>query len=223
MVVGIVGVGILFFYGWPFLQRSFRAESIQEVADYLRGFGIWTPLISTALMIAQAVVAPLPSPLIIGANGIIFGLWWGGVLSWVGGMMGAVTSFWLARAFGQSFVSRFVDSKHLQQIDQMSETHGFWIVFFARLTPIISMDFIGSLAGLSRMGVGRYLLANAIGLLPSTIGYTILGHDLVLADGSIWRFSVILLVGGFLYLIGRWWLRSYRNRINVGAGGRHSN
>src|SRR3712207_6735532 len=70
------------------LWRMFSVESMAEVAAYLRGFGAWTPVISILLMILQAVIAPLPGSLVASANGIVFGIWWGTLLSWAGGILG---------------------------------------------------------------------------------------------------------------------------------------
>jgi uncharacterized membrane protein YdjX (TVP38/TMEM64 family) len=188
------------------IGQIFSTQSIQVVAEYIRGFGLWAPTISIILMTLQAVIAPLPSPLIAGANGILFGIWWGTFISWIGGLAGAAVSFWLARSLGQSFAGHWIKPQYLRQIDRFGQWHGFWIVLAARLTPVISLDFIGYLAGLSRMRFGQYMLANAIGLTPGMLAYTILGHDLALAQISTWRVSLILLCGLVLFLTGRWWL-----------------
>jgi uncharacterized membrane protein YdjX (TVP38/TMEM64 family) len=82
-------------------------------------------------------------------------------------------------------------------------------VLMARLTPIISLDAIGYLAGLSQMRFGSYMLANAIGIAPGMAAYTILGHDLALAQTVTWRASLILLGGFIAFLAGRWWLRRH--------------
>lgn len=187
--------------------QSFSAESIADIAAYLRGFGLWMPVISFVLMIVQALVAPLPSSLVAGANGVLFGVWWGSLLSWAGALAGAAASFWIARLLGQRVAGRWIPPERMAQIERLSESHGFWIVLAARLTPLISVDFIGYLAGLSRMRFDRYMLANAIGIAPGMIAYTVLGHDLALARDSIWRVSLILLGGLLLFLLGRWWLR----------------
>jgi uncharacterized membrane protein YdjX (TVP38/TMEM64 family) len=73
-------------------------------------------------------------------------------------------------------------------------------VLVARLTPVISLDFIAYLAGLSSMRFDRYVLANVIGIAPGMFAYTILGNDLTTAQASAWRVSLILLCGVGLYI-----------------------
>ena len=190
---------------WPLVQQMFSADSMNAVADYLRGFGVWTLLVSLIMMILQAVIAPLPSTLIIGANGVIFGVWQGVLLSWFGVLAGASVSYWLARWLGREAIVRWFGMKHMHQVDRMSERDGFWIVLMARLIPIISLDVISYLAGLSRMEYWRFLIASAIGMLPSVIVYTIIAHDLALAQLSIWRISILGILAIVVYISWRWW------------------
>jgi uncharacterized membrane protein YdjX (TVP38/TMEM64 family) len=197
------------------LLRAFSAESIGEVAAYLRGFGAWTPAISIALMVAQSVVAPLPGSLVAAANGVVFGVWWGTLLSWIGGLLGGTASFWLARWLGRDAVARLVGGTRLGRADQFGESEGFWLILIARLIPLISFDFISYLAGLSRMRYTHFMLATAIGMLPGTFAWTALGHDLALARGSVWRLSLIGLFLVAAGLGGRWWLHRNQRRFDL--------
>jgi uncharacterized membrane protein YdjX (TVP38/TMEM64 family) len=83
----------------------FSTNSIDRLASFVRSFGWWGPLISIGLMILQAVAAPLPSFLLAAANGIVFGIFWGSVISWVGGMAGLsqirIMAFLIATGIGQ--------------------------------------------------------------------------------------------------------------------------
>jgi uncharacterized membrane protein YdjX (TVP38/TMEM64 family) len=212
----VVGLALLLNPTWvAALWRAFSAESIGEVAAYLRGFGVWTPAISIVLMVAQSVIAPLPGSLVAAANGVVFGIWWGTLLSWIGGMLGGTASFWLSRWLGRGAVARLAGDKRLERADQFGESEGFWLVLIARLIPLISFDFISYLAGLSRMRYTHFLLATAIGMLPGTFAWTALGHDLALAQYSMWRLSLIGLFVALACLGGRWWLRRNRRRFDL--------
>jgi uncharacterized membrane protein YdjX (TVP38/TMEM64 family) len=194
--------------GW--LQAAWRmlnADTIAEVAAYVRGFGLWAPLISLLLMLLQSVIAPLPGSVVAAANGVIFGIWWGTLLSWAGGMLGATASFWLARRLGQAVVERWFSRVHLERIEVIGEAQGFWLVLLARLTPLVSFDLISYLAGLSAISFGRFMLATAIGMLPGTFVWTALGHDLALAQTTTWRLSLLALFAVVAALAGRWWRR----------------
>lgn len=193
-----------------------NADSIAAIAAYVRSYGLWAPAISLLLMVLQSVIAPLPGSLIAATNGVVFGIWWGTLLSWSGGMLGATVSFWLARLFGHALVARWIGHSRLERIDQIGAEHGFWVVLLARLTPIVSFDLISYLAGLSSIGFGRFMLATAVGMLPGTFAWTALGHDLLLAQTTTWRVSLFALFAAVATLAGLWWRRRVARTAQAG-------
>jgi uncharacterized membrane protein YdjX (TVP38/TMEM64 family) len=221
IALGGVALVLLARRDWAsWLWRVYTADSLAAVADYLRGFGIWTPLASLLLMTLQSVVAPLPGSLIASANGVVFGIWLGTLLSWLGGLLGASVAFGIARWLGGSVVQRLLGSAQLASFHSLVERDGFWAVLVARLIPLISFDLISYLAGLSTMRYPHFLLATAVGMLPGTFAWTALGHDLGRAETTTWRLALVALifVGGTLG--GRWWLRRMRQRPGDDAGRR---
>ncbi|MBC8161594.1 MAG: TVP38/TMEM64 family protein [Roseiflexaceae bacterium] len=216
VVLAVLGAVLLWRREWLLLLwQLYSVDSMTQVADYLRSFGIWTPMVSLLLMVAQTVVAPLPGSLIAAANGIVFGIWWGTLLSWVGGLMGASLAFGIARWLGRNAVTRLLGPAQLDAANQFGQREGFWVVLVARLIPLVSFDLISYLVGLSTMSYRRFLLATAIGMLPGTFAWTALGHDLALAETSTWRISLIALIfiGGIIG--GRWSLRRARRRVSL--------
>jgi len=187
--------------------RALNADSIAAVAAYVRGFGLWAPAISLLLMLLQSVIAPLPGSIVAAVNGVVFGVWWGTLLSWTGGLLGATASFWLARLLGQGVVQRWFGSRRLERLDAIDQSQGLWLILLARLTPLVSFDLISYLAGLSSIGYARFMLATAIGMLPGTFAWTALGHDLALAQTTTWRLSLLALFAVVAALAGRWWRR----------------
>lgn len=172
--------------------------------------GPWAPLLSIGLLTLQAVIAPLPSTLLIAANGAIFGVWAGALISWTGVLAGALASYWLGRLLGDRALRRWVDERHYRWLDVMRGDRGFVVVLAARLMPLVSMDFIGYVAGVGRMPVGIYLAACAIGQTPAVIAYTLLGDDLLAARLVTWRLALIALAAVALAVFSQWLLRRIR-------------
>jgi uncharacterized membrane protein YdjX (TVP38/TMEM64 family) len=185
------------------LGQALSPESLAAAADTIRGFGALAPVVSVLLMIVQSVVAPLPGSLIAAANGIIFGVWRGSLISWVGGMAGAVATYLIGRVFGDRAAARWAASPQWRRLEQFGGRHGFWLVLMARITPILSLDFVGYLAGAARMPFRSYLLANLIGVAPGMVIYTVVGHDLVYARDASWRIGVAALLLIALLFVGR--------------------
>jgi uncharacterized membrane protein YdjX (TVP38/TMEM64 family) len=194
----ICGLAITHPIWLPAIAQILAPETLAAAADTFRQLGPWAPVVSLALMVIQSVIAPLPGSLIAAANGIVFGVWWGSLLSCIGGLAGAIVTYLLGRWFSAGIEARWGRSPYWGQMNRLGDRHGFWVVLVARLTPIISLDFIGYLAGAARMPFSRYLLANSIGLAPGMIVYTVLGHNLAYSRAATWQLGAIALV-----LIGR--------------------
>jgi uncharacterized membrane protein YdjX (TVP38/TMEM64 family) len=198
---------IIFLINPPWLARirsMLSLESLSLLADYFRSLGVWAPIISIALMIAQGILAPLPSFVITAANGLAFGIPIGFLISWTGGMAAAIVMFWLARLLGAGFVERVTKQNHLlHQANRYSGKNGFFLIFVARLIPIVSFDFISFLAGLSQISFRSFFVATALGQIPGTILYTIVGHDVANLDEYQTRFLWTSVVIVLFIIIGK--------------------
>ncbi|MCA0991723.1 TVP38/TMEM64 family protein [Pseudalkalibacillus hwajinpoensis] len=198
---------MIFLINPPWLARvrsMLSLESLSLLADYFRSLGVWAPIISIALMIAQGILAPLPSFVITAANGLAFGIPFGFLISWTGGMAAAIVMFWLARLLGAGFVERVTKQNHLlQQANRYSGKNGFFLIFVARLLPIVSFDFISFLAGLSQITFRSFFVATALGQIPGTILYTLVGHDVANLDEYQTRFLWTSVIIVLLIIIGK--------------------
>jgi uncharacterized membrane protein YdjX (TVP38/TMEM64 family) len=77
--------------------RIVLSDSFDQLSELIRSWGIAAPLLSILLMVLQSVIAPLPAMLITATNGLLFGVFWGTVISWIGAMCGALVSYAIAR------------------------------------------------------------------------------------------------------------------------------
>src|SRR3712207_390165 len=77
-------------------------EWLQRVLD---GAGALAPLVYVALLVVQAVIAPLPAPALAIAGGYGFGVVEGFLLTWAGSLIGGVISFGISRRFGRGLVA----------------------------------------------------------------------------------------------------------------------
>jgi uncharacterized membrane protein YdjX (TVP38/TMEM64 family) len=191
-------------------------DSMEDIRDLILSWGAAAPLMSILLMTMQAVIAPLPAFLITAANGVVFGMYWGTLISWAGAMCGALVSFMMSRLFYKSFSEKILKHKRgIEYLERLESKYGFRVILTARLLPFISFDFISYAAGLSTIKVRSFLIATGIGMLPATIVYTVFGFEMEkLKEHSdkLFTFSVLAVLG--LLLI---WtiLGVYKRRHNV--------
>lgn len=179
-------------------------QAILAFRDYLLGFGIWAPAVSSALMVLQALLAPIPAFVVTFTNGLLFGWFWGAILSWSSAMLGAILCFWIARALGRPVVEKLVGgTKALEVSDLFFARYGDRAILISRLLPFVSFDIISYGAGLTPVSFWRFLLATGIGQLPATVLYSYLGQNLT---GSVkvlfWVFSITLAILVVAWTVG---------------------
>ena len=162
------------------VQRAFallaRAD-IEQLKEYLLGFGAWAPIVSGSLMVLQSLLVPLPAMVITLANGLLFGTIGGALLSWSSAMVGAILCYYISRLFGRPAVERLVGQGSLDMADHFFQRYGRYAVLIARLIPVISFDVVSYAAGLTTIGLWEFVLATGIGQMPATVIYSFLGQN----------------------------------------------
>ncbi|MBP1763714.1 MAG: associated protein [Firmicutes bacterium] len=205
----IIGIGLvvhwlnpLFF---PKVVQLIGDGDIVALAEYLRSFGIWAVVASIFINIIINLMGVVPTALISGANGIIFGLAVGILYSWIGEVAGTMISFvlWrsLLRPAAQKMIAR---SSYLTMADEFSTSKGFKAVLIARMVPLTPSGIITIIGSISHMSFHDMLWATMIGKAPSIFLEVILGHDLAFAQDNKIRLSVLILlvIAIYVYL---WW------------------
>lgn len=181
-----------------------RGES-GAIRDYLRSWGAWGPVVSVGLMVAQALVAPVPHFLVVFGNGLAFGVGWGWAVSMVGQTVAAAVCFGIARAVGRGPVEALVGRFGLETADRWFARWGTAGVLVTRLLPGIGFDGVSFAAGLTRIGFGPFLAVTAVGSAPQALLYAYLGQRAPQAAWWLLAASVLVAaaVGAAALLRGR--------------------
>jgi uncharacterized membrane protein YdjX (TVP38/TMEM64 family) len=182
VVVGVAA--LLWLSGWGAALWEVFSDR-ERLQGMLRGTGALAPLLFVALLVVQAVVAPLPAPALAIVGGYGFGVVEGFVLTWLGSLIGGVISFALSRRFGRRFVA---ESARAARLDRFVEEHGAVLIFVLRLIPLVSFDAISYAAGLSSIRFRAFLLATALGMAPGTFAFVYVGGS----ESGPWTWAVLL-------------------------------
>jgi uncharacterized membrane protein YdjX (TVP38/TMEM64 family) len=158
------------------------------VGAYLHGYGVWAPVASLFLMVVQAVAAPVPAVLVAFANGLTFGVVWGGLLTIGGQTLAAVVCFTIARSLGREPVAALAGKLGLATADRWLGRWGARGILLLRLVPGISFDVISYAAGLTGIGFGPFLLATMAGVAPQAFLYAYLIRE---APHLAWAFYAV--------------------------------
>jgi uncharacterized membrane protein YdjX (TVP38/TMEM64 family) len=200
------------------LYTILSAMDLDTVATKIRSWGLWAPVLSVALMVVQAIIAPIPSILVSAANGVVFGPLFGILLSWIGGVVGAVLAFYLGRGMAVGTVHRLVDNSDYERyVKKLSGRNGFRLVLIARLLPFVSFDAVSFAAGVTYMTFRRFFVATGLGMIPGTCAYVLTGHFL----GSVAGYTPYIVAGSVgivVVMVSVWLIRAaIRGRREVDA------
>ena len=178
---------------------------INGTIEFLRSLGAWAIVVSIIIDVLINAVGFLPSIFISTANGIVFGLIPGIVISWIAETIGVILSFLLMRTILRSSAEELIQkSNMLQKIDELSGASGFKMMLFARTLPYFPSGIITALGAVSRISLKDYILANLLGKFPSTALEVVVGYDIVNYQQHLLQLALVVLGVTFLYGL-LWW------------------
>ena len=178
--------------------------TVQAFEETIRSTGDWGVIASIGLMINRSFV-PFPAEFLAIANGMVYGLVWGTVITWTGAMLGAFLAFGLARKLGRPFVEMMVTKKNWHIWDKRAATEGGHLVLISRFIPVIAFNLINYAAGLTRISWWTFAWATGIGILPLTVLMVVMGDRI---ESMTWETWVLLFAGGLVLLfVLRWKFR----------------
>ena len=174
--------------------------------DYIRSFGPYAALVSFLLIVFVNAVAVLPNIFILAANGIIFGVWEGTLISWVAEAVGVIISFLLMRYLFHDYAHQLIlHNDAMQKVDNFSGKNGFKIMLIARSIPFIPSGLITALGAVSSIRLKDYILATFIGKIPSAWIEVTLGHDITSYREHTFRLTLLILISVFAYMGFLWY------------------
>ncbi len=160
----------------PFLiwgDRFMHAFDGPGAQQWLEGLGGWAWLAAIGLLISDLFL-PVPATPIMSALGLIYGPWLGGAIGAVGAYLSGCLAYFLCRRLGERAALRLLGEKDLARGRELFAKAGGWIIALTRWVPILP-EVTSCLAGLTRMPVGKFLLALACGCIPMAFTFAWIG------------------------------------------------
>jgi uncharacterized membrane protein YdjX (TVP38/TMEM64 family) len=156
---------------------------------------------------AAACALGMPRQVVAYAAGLGFGTWAGCLLALLAEVAGCAADFLWARLVAREWAARQIRGR-LARLDQQLSRHPFGATLTLRLLPVGSNILLNLLAGVSGVAAAPFLLASAIGYLPQTIVFALLGGG-VRVDRSeqVWLAAGLFVVASVL---GIWLMRRIR-------------
>ena len=169
LLVILICAGVAIYLSGGQLAEFMQIDSSAErIAATIRSWGHWAVLGSLLLMVAHSFV-PLPAEFIAIANGMVFGVVVGSIVTWTGAMLGAVCAFALARWLGRWFVEAILPARSTAALDDWTRENGTPVLLISRFLPVVSFNLINYAAGLTSVSWWTFVWTTGLGIAPLTI------------------------------------------------------
>ena len=179
-VVLAIGIAMAAFF-YLDLGRFLSLGALKDNRDYLLTFTETHSAVAAALFVLVYVAVTglsLPGAVILTlAGGFLFGFVWGTLFVNLGATTGATLAFLASRYLLRDWVERKF-GKWLGPVQQGFANNAFSYLMTLRLIPLFPFFVVNLVSGLTRMNVGTYVAATAIGIIPGSFVYAYAGQQL---------------------------------------------
>ncbi|MDY0235393.1 MAG: TVP38/TMEM64 family protein [Gudongella sp.] len=172
----------------------FEGYGPNEIVDFIQGKGILGPIVYV-LLLSSIPLLLFPDSVLVIAGGMLFGLFWGSLLTVIGSLIGGVIAFFISRKLGRTAVKKLI-KKDLVIFDKGK--NGFFLILMLRLIPLFPFKVVSYSAGFSDIKLKDFAMATTLGSLPGIIVYTNLGDKTTVIGSTDFYISIGLLIGLFI-------------------------
>lgn len=174
----------------------------QQIQDAVSQCGSW----AAAAYIGLFTLLPaffFPVAVLALAGGLLFGLVWGSIYTFLGAILNCSVMFLLARYVGREKVERLIQSKlsplWQSRLQALNSSGGFILLIVLRLIPAVPYNLINYAFGLTSMSYRTYIIGSALGIIPGTLAFINIGDKaLDVTSPNFW--IAIGLLGGLLLI-----------------------
>jgi len=171
-------IGAFFYFD---LSRFLSLDALKQNRDHLLAFTEANYAAAVALFILCYIAVTglsLPGAVILTlAGGFLFGSAVGTVYVNLGATTGATLAFLAARYLLRDWVEQKF-GKWLEPLQQGFAKNAFSYLMTLRLIPLFPFFVVNLVSGLTRMNVGSYVAATALGIIPGSFVYAYAGRQL---------------------------------------------
>lgn len=203
MVAGLLAAGAL-------LRELGGVPGTAWVDATIRDEGLWGELVFV-LVGAALTAMGVPRQTVAFLGGYAYGVVLGTALSLAAQLLGAAASYGFARALGRDWAARRMEGRFGPKLRPLRDTlraNPFGATLALRLLPVGNNLALNLLAGMAGLGLWPFLAASALGYLPQTVVFALLGKG-IRVEGA-WQLGLAVALLAISLGIGLWLLR--RNR-----------
>jgi uncharacterized membrane protein YdjX (TVP38/TMEM64 family) len=156
-------------------------------------------LLSSFMIIIESIIPILPLAVFISFTMLVFGNFFGFIISWISTIIGCIISFYIFRNKFNHFFYKNIKEEHLSYrlVDKFNRIKLSNLVLLTAL-PFTPAFAINIASGLSKMEFKKFLLAISIAKISVVYFWGFVGTSLV---DSLSDFNTILIIGMSLIVV----------------------
>ena len=199
--IGLALAAVLVFARLTGLSEYVSLDGLGRLRDWIDGFGALAPLVFVAIY-AAATVAFLPGTPLSLLAGLIFGPVFGTLWAVIGATIGATLSFLVGRYAARGLVEGWTaNNEKVRRLDEGVERQGWRMLVITRLVPAFPFNLQNYAYGLTKIGLGTYVLLTAVCIIPGAAVYTFAGGSLASAQQDLTRTFVYLGTAAVFFVV----------------------
>lgn len=199
----VIGAVILVAY---LLLKHFGITDIsrEQLQDYISSKGALGPLVFVLATFLQVTIIPIPSTVTILGGNYLFGPFLSFLYSYIGLLLGSLFAFFLGKKLGRPYLNWIAgDSKKVDLwLDRMKGKEKVFL-FFAFLFPAFPDDLLCSVAGITTIGYGGFMLMQLF-TRATSIGATLLfvsGEVIPYKGWGLWVIGILIFLGILCFVL----------------------
>ncbi|UCD01969.1 MAG: TVP38/TMEM64 family protein [Promethearchaeota archaeon] len=201
----------LFIYNY-FVDPTFLYSIVVNFfVNPILAIGVWGIFLFIGIMAIQGLIIPIPSEIVLLATGMIWGIYYGGIMGTIGSLAAGMLCFYISKKGGRPLAEKFVGKKAIKMADEIIEKYGIWAILISRMVPFIFFDPISYASGLVEMDTKKYSIGTLIGAIPRAFFFAWLGslfgidpsNPNIEAQSALFNiiFLIIIVVLGAIFIV----------------------
>ncbi len=183
LVVALFGLAFLLY-----AMRHYGYFAPDSIVWFLRFHPVIAPVVFV-IVYAVTVVCLVPTlPLNLGA-GLIWGPYWGGILTVIGASTGSAWAFLIARHLASDYLNKKFSHSAWTWLRDEIQRKEWQAVAFTRINPIFPFGPSSYFFGLTQIRFSRYIVATILTIVPLSILFAGVGSSIggIVLDGDVYK------------------------------------
>jgi uncharacterized membrane protein YdjX (TVP38/TMEM64 family) len=137
-----------------------------KIESWIRGAGVYGPLLLLAVQAGQIVAAPIPGLFVPVIAGVLYGPIVGPLVTSLGTILGSAAAYAIGHRGGRPLAERIAGKERLQRAQTRMSGRGWLVLIPLFLLPFSPADALCFVAGIIEMGWRRFMTAVLLGRIP---------------------------------------------------------